>query len=74
MTEKTITKEYTIDASGRAIGRIATDVVKILRGKNAATFERNIAPNVKVLVTNASKMGVTAKKAKDKKYYNEKVS
>ncbi len=70
MAEKIITKEFTIDATGKAVGRVATSVVKILRGKDSASFERNIAPKVIVTVTNASKMSVTAKKAKDKKYYN----
>jgi len=70
MEKTTAKKEFTIDASGKAVGRVATEVVKILRGKDSASFERNIAPKVTVFVTNASKMGVTAKKAKEKKYYN----
>jgi|SRR3972149_2933207 len=55
--------EYTIDAKGKAIGRIASEAAKILMGKNKANFEKNtIAPH-KVLITNASKAKVAEKKA-----------
>jgi large subunit ribosomal protein L13 len=46
--------EYTIDAKGRAVGRVATEAAEILRGKNTAEFARNIAPAVKLTIINAS--------------------
>jgi large subunit ribosomal protein L13 len=55
--------EYTIDAKGKAIGRVASEAAKILMGKNKADFQKNkIAPH-KVLITNASKAKITEKKA-----------
>lgn len=46
--------EYTIDAKGKAVGRVATQAAEFLRGKNTASFARNIAPAVKVTIINAS--------------------
>lgn len=55
--------EYTIDAKGKTIGRTASAAATILMGKNKADFEKNkIAPH-KVLITNASKVKMSDKKA-----------
>jgi large subunit ribosomal protein L13 len=62
MTEKTTTKEYTLDATGQKLGRLATKVALLLRGKTQASFERHIMPDVKVTITNASKIDLSAKK------------
>lgn len=64
--EKTITtKEYTIDASGKRLGKVATEAASYLIGKNSTSFARNIAPQVSVKVINASKMDVSEKKSKE---------
>lgn len=59
---------YTIDATERALGRVASEAAMILMGKNTPAFERHIAPKVKVTVTNASKLAISAKKMKEKTY------
>jgi large subunit ribosomal protein L13 len=52
----------TIDASGRTLGRVASEVAMSLMGKTKATFERNTYSGFPVKVTNASKIRITAKK------------
>jgi len=52
----------TIDASGRTLGRVATEVAMSLMGKTKATFERNQYTGFPVKVVNASKIRITAKK------------
>ncbi|MDE2399884.1 MAG: uL13 family ribosomal protein [Patescibacteria group bacterium] len=57
------TKEIkTIDASGRTLGRVASEVAINLLGKTKATFERNVYSGVPVKVINASKIRITPKK------------
>ena len=52
----------TIDAAGRTLGRVASEVAMSLMGKTKATFERNIYSGFPVKVINASKLRITAKK------------
>jgi large subunit ribosomal protein L13 len=52
----------TIDAQGRTLGRVASEVAMSLMGKTKATFERNIYSGFPVKVINASKLKITAKK------------
>ncbi len=59
---------YEIDAANRSIGRVATEVAIILRGKNTPAFQPNIAPEVKVKVTNISKVKLTGNKMREKTY------
>ena len=60
---KNMTKEIkTIDASGKALGRVATEIAMSLMGKTKATFERNTYSGFPVKVVNASKIKITAKK------------
>jgi len=59
---------YTIDAKNRALGRVASEAAIILRGKNQPSFERNIAPKVKVSIINASKIRISQKKMKTEVY------
>lgn len=59
---------YTIDATGKKIGRIATDAAKILMNKNVPTFEKNKLPTNTVTIVNASKVSVTDKKLSTKIY------
>lgn len=60
MTKNTETK--TIDASGRTLGRVASEVAMSLMGKTKTTFERNIYTGIPVKVVNASKIRITTKK------------
>ena len=59
MNNKTL---KTIDASGRTLGRVASEVAMSLMGKTKATFERNVYSGFPVKVVNASKLRITAKK------------
>ncbi len=52
----------TIDASGRTLGRVASEAAMHLMGKTKATFERNTYSGFPVNVVNASKLRITAKK------------
>lgn len=56
------TEIKTIDASGRTLGRVASEVAMSLMGKTKATFERNKYSGFPVKVTNASKLRITEKK------------
>ncbi|MCX6716602.1 MAG: 50S ribosomal protein L13 [Candidatus Taylorbacteria bacterium] len=60
--------KYTIDASNRAIGRVATEAASILIGKNLTTFAKNVAPNVEVTIANCSKAKISEKKKTDTIY------
>ena len=61
-------QEHTIDAENKSIGRVATEAATLLMGKNAPTFRKNIAVDVKVAVINASKASIHPKKMENKKY------
>jgi len=62
-------KWHLIDADGQTLGRLCSQVAKILMGKNKAMFARNIDTGDYVIIINASKIRVTGKKASDKVYY-----
>jgi len=62
--------EYKIDAQNKKLGRLASEAAVILMGKNRADFVRNSIPDVKVKISNASKIFVTHKKMNDKTYKN----
>lgn len=51
-----------VDAEGRTLGRVASEVAVLLMGKNKASFERNTFSGNAVKVVNASKLQITAKK------------
>ena len=55
----------TIDASGRTLGRVASEVAMLLMGKTKATFERNKYSGFPVKVINASKLRITVKKLEE---------
>ncbi|MBI5139605.1 50S ribosomal protein L13 [Candidatus Nomurabacteria bacterium] len=59
---KKTTSQKTIDASGRTLGRVASEVAYFLMGKNKASFERNVYTGNKVEVVNSSKLSITPKK------------
>jgi large subunit ribosomal protein L13 len=60
--------KHTIDASGKAPGRIATQIATLLMGKNRTDYARNRVPEVEVEVTNAGGMWISAKKRVQKTY------
>ncbi|HNW71819.1 MAG TPA: 50S ribosomal protein L13 [Candidatus Paceibacterota bacterium] len=60
--ENTKKEEKIIDASGRTLGRVASEVAMSLMGKTKASFERNVYSGVPVKVINASKIKITSKK------------
>jgi large subunit ribosomal protein L13 len=61
-------KNYTIDAQGKKIGRVASEAAVYLIGKNSVKFARNLAPDVKVSIVNCAKAYIDTKKKNDKKY------
>lgn len=68
---KKINKEpVLIDASGKVLGRISTEIAIILRGKNEPQFRPYIYRENKVLVKNAAKIVLTGKKLEQKNYYH----
>lgn len=70
MTNDTNKKEYEIDAQGKKLGRLASEVAVILMGKNRPDFVRNAIPNVKIKISNSSKILTTNKKMDQKIYKN----
>ena len=63
-------KWYVVDATGYTLGRLASEVAKVLRGKNKPTFTPHIDTGDYVIVVNAEKITVTGKKMDQKIYYN----
>jgi large subunit ribosomal protein L13 len=61
---------YLVDAEGKILGRVATELAKILRGKNRPTFTPHVDTGDFVVVVNAEKVVLTGKKMKDKIYYH----
>ncbi len=59
---------YTIDATNKKIGRVASQAATYLMGKNLTSFARNEAPKVTVTITNTSKADIHEKKRKEKEY------
>ena len=62
-------KWYAVDATGYTLGRLASEVAKILRGKNKPIFTPFIDTGDYVIITNADKIKVTGKKLEQKVYY-----
>ena len=60
---------YVVDASGYTLGRLASEVAKVLRGKNKPEFTPHIDTGDYVIVVNAEKIAVTGKKLNQKIYY-----
>ena len=60
---------YEIDASNAVVGRLASIIAKILRGKNKSTFTPHMDNGDFVVVKNIEKIKFTGKKFQDKKYY-----
>ncbi len=67
-TATTTIKETKIDASGRTIGRIASQAALCLMGKDSAAFERHIITGGRVTIENASKVKIDPRKLDTVKY------
>ena len=61
---------WVIDAEGENLGRLATKVATVLRGKHKPTYTPHIDGGDNVIVINASKVNLTGNKLDDKIYYN----
>ncbi|MCI0401494.1 MAG: 50S ribosomal protein L13 [Gammaproteobacteria bacterium] len=60
---------YLVDATGKTLGRLATEIARRLRGKHKPEFTPHIDTGDYIVVINAGKVRVTGKKATDKMYY-----
>ena len=63
-------KWYVVDATGYTLGRLASEVAKVLRGKNKPIFTPHIDTGDYVIIVNAEKIKVTGKKLDQKIYYH----
>ncbi|ASS89845.1 50S ribosomal protein L13 [Bacillaceae bacterium ZC4] len=62
-------KWYVVDAAGKTLGRLASEVASILRGKHKPTFTPHVDTGDHVIIINAEKIELTGKKLTDKIYY-----
>jgi large subunit ribosomal protein L13 len=62
-------KWFVVDADGMVLGRLATEVAKIIRGKHKPIFTPHMDTGDGVIVINASKVRVTGRKAEQKEYF-----
>src|SRR5829696_6900012 len=60
---------YVVDADGMVLGRLATEIAKIIRGKHKPTFTPHMDTGDNVIVINASKVRLTGRKAEQKQYF-----
>ena len=63
-------KWYVVDAEGATLGRLASEIAKVLRGKNKPEYTPHIDTGDYVIVVNAEKIKVTGKKLDQKIYYH----
>ena len=63
-------KWYVVDATGYTLGRLASEVAKVLRGKNKPVFTPHVDTGDYVIIVNADKIKVTGKKLDQKIYYH----
>jgi len=61
---------YIVDAEGQTLGRLASQVAAVLRGKHKPTFTPHVDSGDYVIVINAEKVALTGKKLDNKMYYN----
>ena len=63
-------KWYLVNAEGKVLGRLSTELAKILKGKNKPTYTPHVDTGDFVVVVNAGKVTLTGKKLTDKIYYH----
>ena len=61
---------FVVDAEGKALGRLATEIARRLRGKHKPEYTPHVDTGDYIVVINAEKIGVTGNKEKDKMYYH----
>lgn len=61
---------YVVDATGKTLGRLASEVARRLRGKHKAVYTPHVDTGDYIVVVNAAKVRVTGNKATDKVYYH----
>jgi large subunit ribosomal protein L13 len=61
---------YLVDVDNKVLGRVATQIANVLRGKNKPTFTPSVDTGDFVVVVNAAKIALTGKKFADKTYYS----
>ena len=61
---------FVVNAEGKILGRLASQVARVLRGKHKPTFSPHVDTGDFVVVVNARKVALTGRKLKDKKYYH----
>lgn len=62
-------KWYLVDATGKVLGRLASEIATILRGKNKPTYSTFMDNGDYIIVVNAEKVKLTGKKMQEKMYY-----
>ena len=60
---------YCVDAEGQILGRLASDIAYVLRGKHMTNYTPHVNMKTHVIVLNANKVKLTGNKLRDKKYY-----
>jgi large subunit ribosomal protein L13 len=69
--KENITRDwYLVDVENRVLGRVATQIANVLRGKNKPTFTPSVDTGDFVVVVNAAKIALTGNKLNDKIYYH----
>mgnify|MGYP002510143982 CR=1 FL=1 len=63
-------KWYVVDATGKTLGRLASEIATVLRGKNKPVFTPHVDTGDYVIIVNAEKVSVTGKKLDQKIYYH----
>ncbi|HAS13775.1 MULTISPECIES: 50S ribosomal protein L13 [Idiomarina] len=61
---------YVVDAEGKTLGRLATEIARRLRGKHKPEYTPHVDTGDYIVVINAEKVAVTGNKAQDKMYYS----
>lgn len=61
---------YVVDAEGKTLGRLATEIARRLRGKHKPEYTPHVDTSDYIVVVNAEKVAVTGNKAQDKMYYS----
>lgn len=67
--DNTARKWYVVDAQGKTLGRLSTEIARLIKGKHKADYAPYVDNGDYVIVINADKFTVTGKKMSDKKYY-----